>query len=124
VTPPFRQSDLFLNSLRWFARFWGLAFAALILALSLGEGFNPGKLSKKELVLAALFAVAWLGLLLGWKWEGLGGTMVVVGIAGFCAVHFAVTGYGRFPGWAFLLVSVPGLLYLWSWFCGRQKSRR
>ena len=111
---------LVLTSLRWFARFWGLAFAVLILALAIGEGFNPAKLKTKELLLTVPFFVAWLGLLLGWRWEGWGGILVVAGIAGFCLIHFVVTGFGRFPGWAFPAIGVPGLLYLLSWFCRRK----
>jgi hypothetical protein len=116
------RSDFWLTSLRWFARFWGLAFAFSILALAIGEGFNPAKLKTKELVLTVPFGAAWLGLLLGWKWEGLGGTLVVAGIAAFCLVHFVLTGLGRFPGWAFPVIAVPGLLYLVSWFYRRKKS--
>ena len=116
------HSEFWLNSLRWFARFWALAFAVLILGLAIGEGFNPAKLKARELILTVPFAATWLGLLLGWKWEGLGGTLVVAGITAFCLLHFGLTGFGRFPGWAFWVIAVPGLLYLVSWFCRREKS--
>ena len=46
---------------------------------------------------------------------------VVGGVAGFYLVHFAVTGFGRFPsGWAFPALSVPGILFLLSWFWRRR----
>jgi hypothetical protein len=118
------RSHLLLKALRWFARFWGLAFACSILFLAIGEGFNPAKLNRRELILTVPFFIAWLGLWLGWKWEVLGGSLVVAGIACFCLAHYALTGFGRFPGWAFPTIAVPGLLYLLSWFCTRSTKTR
>jgi hypothetical protein len=90
---------------------------SLVLVLAIGERFNPTKLKPTELILCVPFAVAWVGLCLGWRWEGLGGVLVVAGVAGFYVIHFAVTGFGRFPrGWAFPMFTVPGLLFLGCWF--------
>jgi len=59
------------------------------------------------------FFVTRLGLLLGWRWEGLGGGLVVGGMAVFYLVHFAQTGFGQFPrGFAFPLIALPGVLFL------------
>jgi len=105
----------------WLARLSALAMAGLILLFAVGEGFHPTKLKAPELVLFVPLFVAWVGLWLGWHWEGLAGTLVVVGMAGFYLAHFALTGFGRFPhGWAFPAISAPGLLFLLCWFLQRK----
>lgn len=93
----------------------------LVLLLAVGEGFNPAKLKASELVLSIPFFVAWIGLWLGWRWEGLGGILIITGVAAFYLVHFAQTGFERFPrGWAFPLLATPGLLFLACWFLRRK----
>jgi len=107
----------------WLARLSALAMAGLILLLAVGEGFHPTRFRLPELILFVPLFVAWLGLLLGWRWEGLGGTLIVVGIEGFYLTHFALTGFGRFPrGWAFPALAVPGFLFLLCWFLQRNRS--
>jgi hypothetical protein len=113
-------SILLLTSLRWFARFWALVLAALVLGLAFGERFNPARLHNRELLLALPFFLAWVGLLLGWRWECLGGMLVLVGIAGFCLLHFLLV--HRLPGLAFPVIAIPGLLYLVSWYFRRKST--
>jgi hypothetical protein len=65
------------------------------------------------------FAVAWLGLLLGWKWELAGGLLTVCGVAAFYLLDYLFS--GTFPrGPFFLLLASPGLLFL---YCGLQARR-
>jgi hypothetical protein len=109
--------------LRWTARLLALIIGGLVLLLAVGEGFNPAKLTASELVLSVPFFVAWIGLWLGWRWEALGGMLVVAGVAGFYLIHFAQTGFGRFPrGWAFPLIAVPGVVFLVCWFLDKKVS--
>ena len=110
-----------LLALRWVARLSALALAGLVLLFAIGQGFNPFKLKPTELALAVPFWVCWLGFCLGWRWEGLGGLLVVAGVASFYLVHFAVTGFGQFPrGQAFPAFAGPGVLFLLSWFWRRR----
>jgi hypothetical protein len=105
----------------WLARLSALAMAGLILLLAVGEGSHPAKLRLPELILFVPFFVTWLGLFVGWRWEGLGGILVLVGMAGLYLTHFALTGFGRFPhGWAFPAIAVPGLLFLLCWYLRRK----
>ena len=96
----------------------------MVLLLAVGEGFNPFKLKPAEKALAVPFWVCWLGLCLGWRWEGLGGLLVVTGVANFYLVHFAVTGLGQFSrGWAFPVLAGSGVLFLLSWFLHRRVTQ-
>ena len=114
-------SNCFIAGMLWLARLSALAMAGLILLLAVGEGFHPTGLTAPELMLFVPLFLAWLGLLLGWRWEGLDGTLILVGITGFYLIHFALSGFGRFPrGWAFLAIAVPGLLFLLCWYLRRN----
>jgi hypothetical protein len=112
---------LWLTVLRWAARLSSLGLAGLVVLFAIGEGFNPTKFKPAELALTVPFFIAWLGLCLGWRWEGWGGLLAVGGVAGFYGVHFAVTGFGRFPrGWAFPVLALPGVLFLLCWWWRRR----
>ena len=57
-----------------------------------------------ELAMSAAFIVAMIGLVVLWKWEGIGGALVVGGMMAFYGLNFATS--GRFPsGWFFRSVS-------------------
>lgn len=100
-----------LAVLRWTARTIALLLFGLILLLLVGEGFNPLDLDATEAILSICLLIAWLGLVVLWRWEGLGGLMVVGGILGFCGAQLATS--GRLPGgWVFPLLVVPGVLIL------------
>jgi hypothetical protein len=100
--------------LRWAARLLALLLAGGVLLLAVGEGFNPAKLTPSALALSVPFFIAWVGLWLGWRWPGLGGILVVAGVLGFYLVHWVER--GRFPnGSAFLLMAIPGGLFLLCW---------
>jgi hypothetical protein len=120
---PLMNATLATTGLRWTARLLALLIAGFVLLMAIGEGFSPAKLKSSELALAVPFFVAWVGMVLGWRWEGLGGTLVVAGILGFYLVHFATTGFGRFPrGWFFPTLTLPGILFLACWFLRRSAS--
>ncbi|MGB7723903.1 MAG: hypothetical protein WBL65_28640, partial [Bryobacteraceae bacterium] len=69
---------------RWTARIAGTLMALFFLAFFIGEGFpNIFRLPWREsLSVLALSAVV-VGLLLAWKWEGLGGAVAVVAMVAF-----------------------------------------
>ena len=107
--------------LRWTARVLAALMAGLVLLFLIGEGFHPSRLKPSEWTLMVPFFVTWLGLCLGWRWEGLGGLLVVAGMGSFYFIHFAQTGFGRFPnGFAFPLLAAPGILFLLYWLLHRR----
>jgi hypothetical protein len=92
--------------------------AALILIIFLGEALADGLgplsvLTLRERLMMAAFSIAFLGLILGWIREALGGWLVVGGMAAFYLLDFLFS--GSFPqGGTFLLIILPGFLYLFS----------
>jgi hypothetical protein len=59
-------------------------------------GFNSKKLNNSELAMSAAFIVAMIGLVVLWKWEGIGGARVVGGMIASYGLNCASS--GRFSG--------------------------
>jgi hypothetical protein len=99
--------------LRWVARLWSIASIGLILLFFVGEGIAPGTVSAKEWVGLVFFPIGVVvGMLVAWRKEIWGGSLTVVSLLAFYGVY----GYllnGAFPrGWAFIVFSAPGMLFL------------
>jgi hypothetical protein len=110
------SNGMVVVGVRWLARIMALGLAGVILFIAIGQGFNPAMLTPRELALAVPLFATWVGLMLGWRWEGLGGALVVGGIASFYLIHFATTGLDHFPrGWFLPGLAVPGVMYLVCW---------
>jgi hypothetical protein len=103
---------------RWTSRILGVLLVGLVLVFMIGQGFNPLSLNSTEISLASALLVALTGMLLVWRQELLGGTMVVAGMLAFYSINFATS--GRLPGGSiFPLCFVPGILALVCWWKGR-----
>ena len=98
----------------WSARVTSLLLLGLVIVLVVGQGGPPNVLRQPtpvQLEFAAL-GLMLLGLVLGWVLEGLGGLLVLLGLAAFNTVELAVN--GRPAVGAFPLFAVPGALLLVS----------
>ena len=111
--------------IRWIARITASLMAALMLVIFIGEGLASGgglipRLTGRETAMMIAFAAAWLGLLLGWRWELVGGLLTVSAMIAFYLLDYAFS--GSFPrGPYFLLFFSPSLLYV---YCGWQARTR
>ncbi len=54
------------------------------------------------------------GLILAWKWEGLGGLSAII-----CIIAFSIT-IKNMPVPIYMLMAIPGLLFLICWFLSRS----
>jgi hypothetical protein len=103
-------------ALRWAGRILGLAgfaFVAwfLVAHVLAGEGPNPFRMTPAELALAATLFAAAAGMVIGWRWEAVGGVMIVAGMLLFVLIQRAAG--GSWPrGWVLWTFPLPGVLYL------------
>ena len=113
-----------INGLRWSARILSLAVIGVLLLFVFGEGFNPLHLSLRDWVLFLFFPFGLcLGMVVAWRWEGLGGTITVGSLASFYVAHRLLSpGFPR--GVAFLAISTPGFLFLLCWLLTRSRARQ
>jgi hypothetical protein len=109
---------------RWAARLTSLLLIGLVAVFVIGHGGLPnvlGQPARIQLEFAAL-GLMLIGLAVGWLREGLGGLLVLFGLAAFNAVELTVNGrpaLGAFP-----LFAVPGVLFLLSALPGRGGRRQ
>jgi hypothetical protein len=96
----------------WTARAVGVALLGLFVAFAIGEGGpNPLHVSLRENLLGIGILTMIIGQLAAWKWEGIGGLLILGSLVFFTIVNERVV---------FNVVTVPwlatGLLYLLCWW--------
>lgn len=110
------MNNVVLRVIRWIARILAALIAAIIAFMFVGNAAADGigpliKLTLRETLMMAAFVAVFLGLILGWKREKVGGWLVVVGMVLFYLFDFAFS--GTFPrGGFFPLIALPGLLFI------------
>ena len=119
------KSSVMLITLRWIARVWSIGSIGLILLFFIGEGFAPTRVTPKEWVGLIFFPIGVVaGMLVGWRKEVWGGSITTMSILAFYAVYGCLLN-GSFPkGWAFIIFSMPGLLFLAYWLLSRLVRQR
>jgi hypothetical protein len=109
--------------IRWVARVWSIASIGFVLLMFVGsalaEGINPAQFAFRDLVGLFFFPLGiCLGMMMAWRWEGLGGGITVGSLLAFYAALRVMD--GRFPrGPWFALVAAPGVFFLVSWLLSR-----
>jgi hypothetical protein len=80
----------------------------------IGEGMNVLAMLPTEQMIACSILVAMLGMIVLWKWEGIGGLLVIFGMACFYLLGHLL--FASCPGgWVLLLCFLPGVFAILSW---------
>ena len=115
------RSPFILAVVRWIARTGGSLAAALLLLFVLAsvfgdqsEGGPPG------LETGSVFVCWILGVLLAWKWEGIGGLLLLSASAGF----MFVTPTALWPPTPLTVFPIAGILFGACWLSARRAGRR
>jgi hypothetical protein len=103
--------------LRWVARGWSILSLVFVTVIFVGEALHPTTtvpITPRDVLALPLFPLGtYLGLVLAWRWEGLGGAITIGSLLAFYVALFLMD--GRFPrGPFFALVATPGVLFLAS----------
>jgi hypothetical protein len=118
------KSQQKINSIiRWTARILSVVSICVVLLFMVGEGFDYTRVKPNEWVLFVFFPFGIsIGMLLSWWREGIGGMITVGSFLMFYVAHFVTA--GMFPhGWAFLVFTIPGFLFLLSWYRTRKSGK-
>jgi len=93
----------------------------IILLFFLGEGFNYKLIKPNEWILLLFFPLGvFIGMIIAWWKEGLGGSVSVGSLAMFYIIHFVTS--GKFPhGWAWLIFTIPGFFFLLCWILAKKE---
>ena len=118
-----KRLQLLLGTIRWVARILGTFLAGLVLvfvvAHALGEEGLPNPFTQPlgvALEFVGLFAAV-LGAVIAWKWEGLGGVMVLGGMMIFHVVERDI-----WLAWGELF-DLTGVLFLVYWYFKRFRVK-
>lgn len=116
----FFNERLMVTVLRWTARIIGIAQLGPVILTAvwaIRQGVpNPFTASLQENLVGMAMLTMTLGVFIGWKWEGIGGLLIVGGVA-LDAVNYGI--WLNVPTVAWL---VTGLLYLICWWRTSRRS--
>jgi hypothetical protein len=113
--------------IRWIARVWSIlifVIALLIVVVPDPNIVQPVPLT--DWIELGFYWVSILGLLLAWRWEGLGGAIAIAGVVGHGVAFRIIRGY-----WFHILVpaallefvlALPGILFQVCWALSRGRS--
>lgn len=107
----------------WTARITGSLLLAFVLFFLLAHIFGDKEAPLKEMsvddmMAFALFPLGFVvGLILAYKWEGLGG---LISIGSMAVLFFVRSDLASQP--VMLSLTLPGLLYLSYWYLSRKES--
>jgi hypothetical protein len=103
-----------VSVVRWVARVVGVLVVIEVAAFAIGEGTSA---HLREMLLTIAMVAMPTGVLVAWKWEGLGSFLTLAGLAAFVLVngriHGSLLGYATNPIFGPFLLA--GLLFLFCW---------
>lgn len=102
-----------ITILRRAARIWSIAALAFLAFMLLGHLFGPEGVGTfngiQEILQFLLFPIGMgAGLIIAWKWEGLGGLITIASIIAFHAIRLVMYGQADFGLW------IDGLGWRWG----------
>ena len=107
---------------RWIARIAGILSTAMFLVLFVADCVKKGSIAigDDRILMTAFMLLAFIGLGIAWKREGIGGATALVGLVGF-----TVFAPASLPGGAVLVIAglygLPTLLFLYCWWQTKKK---
>ncbi len=105
-----------INLLRWLTRILGILLIFVIVLFAVGERLpNPFALTANEQLGFVALIIMLTGLILAWKFEGMGGLLVIIGYIFFVALNSKILGAG-----VFMIFPIVGLSFLFCW----QRTRK
>lgn len=109
------------NILKWTARGISLFFIITLLLVGIGSIFESGPPPSEAWFGLLFMPIGFIiGLIIAWKWEGLGGLMALLSLIGFQL--FLLLQYGNFSSLFPLLTGIPAILFLLYWFLTKKKN--
>jgi len=102
----------FIPTVRYMAHLFSILLIFVVILLALGETFpNSFNLTNREFLLTLSLFVILAGLFSAWKWEGIGGTLIIIGFLAFIIINSIFSNYLKL-GIFFLLFPLTGILFL------------
>ena len=112
------------ETIKWIARIWSilsLAFLLLFFATSIFSSGGDDTFAFKDMLQFVFFPIGLtIGLILAWKWEGLGGIIAISSIIGFHLQMLVKHGNLDFS-LIIELLAAPGIMFILYWILSRKR---
>lgn len=117
-TPYFINSTNILIGIRFVAKIMALGLICLSLYLYFSmpvskRGIDVQNSTFAEMVMTLSFICALVGLVLAFKFEGLGGILTLVGLIAFSIAYYYSAGKVLWKIWIF---GIPAVLFIFTWW--------
>jgi hypothetical protein len=111
---------------RWLARIWGFFLLVVAILETFPDPHALPNIPWQEYISPVfLFGGAVLGWLVAWRWESLGGSLMILGWL-FSMIAARLYRGEWLPGNVIVLTAVifalPGFLFLWCWWSSRKND--
>jgi hypothetical protein len=118
-----------ITIIRWVARIWSIPIFLFVLGNIVASDPNVVRpIPITDWIELSFYWIATLGLLLAWRWEGVGGTIAIAGILGHGLAFRVIRGTWFIQTLPLVALGVPGILFLGCWVLsrggrGREKAQ-
>lgn len=111
-----------VSTIRFFAHLFSVLLIFVVILLALGETF-PGSSNaiSREILLTTSLIIMLVGLFVAWKWEGIGGSLIILGFLLFLIINSIFSDFLKL-GFFFLLFPLTGILFLFC--CLRERNKK
>jgi len=112
----------FVSTIRFLAHLLSVLLIFVVVLLALGETF-PGTSNaiSREVLLTISLLIMLVGLFAAWKWEGIGGSLIILGFLLFLILNSVFSDFLKL-GFFFFLYPLTGILFLFC--CLREKNKK
>ena len=113
-----------LRAMRLSAKISSVAALGIVLLFLFGEGMHPERFTSRDWVLFAFFPFGVCsGMILAWRWEGLGAGIAVASLASFYLAD-SLLSHHLPRGYAFVTLTAPGLMFFICWLWARSLAEK
>ena len=115
------SEQTFVSTIRFLAHLFSVLLTFVVILLAFGETF-PGSSGAtiRELLLTFTLLIVLAGLFAAWKWEGIGGSLIILGFLLFLIINSVFSNFLQL-GFFFLLFPLTGILFLFC--CLRERNK-
>jgi hypothetical protein len=112
-----------VTALRWVARIFGTFLAAIFLFFFIAEFITDVGSHHSDaghLAVIILFLLGQFGILIAWRWEGIGGMLAAIGVVLCFLINLLWVHAEKNPGFV-LIWLLPAFLFLYCWWQTRKR---
>ncbi|MEN8193687.1 MAG: hypothetical protein ABFS12_12770 [Bacteroidota bacterium] len=112
--------------LRWIARIIGTLVVVFFLMLFIGEFFRKGYISFNYPLMSVFMGLSMIGILLAWRWEGIGGFLGAISIVIFDLVNIFWYQTPKMTSTIIgsLLWLIPSIIFIYCWWTTKDKLKQ